>query len=214
MSGPPSTPLFSAIDPNDLPFQTISGRFYRQNKPRYRATDLPCKAESAARNHREGREPPMYASSTEDASWGEMFRHHLEPDLSPFEVRRRMSTVEIRDLPVLDLTDPDVRALFGVSELDLTSNDYEVCQQITELVRRVPGRFGGVLQPSAAIHSEQTLVVFQERFADHVKIVEDPIKTPPIRLFGLFELIIDTLPARLRAPLHKLAATIQRELGR
>ena len=80
-------------------------------------------------------------------------------------------------------------------------------------MRRSPGRFGGVLEPSAAIPGEATLVVFQERLDDHVEILAEPIMTPPIRLFGVFELIIDTLPAPLRGPLHKLAAMIQRELA-
>src|SRR4051794_37792546 len=113
MSGKRELPF--NVDPNDLPVRTVSGTFYKQSAPKYRATDLPCKAEGAGRNHREGREPPMYASSSEDASWGELFRHHLDPDLSPFEVRRRMSRLQVRDLPVLDLTDPGVRAQLGVS---------------------------------------------------------------------------------------------------
>jgi RES domain-containing protein len=212
MSGNRPTRI-AALDPNALPVREISGVFFRQTAPKYRATELPCKASGAGRNHRDGREPPMYGSSSEDASWGELFRHHLDVDVSPFEIRRRMSTLQISGLPVLDLTDPGVRAQVGVSEQALTSNDYSACQAITELVRRAPGRFGGILQPSAAIAGEQTLVVFQERLDDHVEILEEPITTPPIRLFGLFELIIDTLPARLRAPLRKLATAIQRELG-
>jgi hypothetical protein len=204
---------FDDTDPNQLPVVRVSGTFCRQTRPKYSATDLPRKAESQGRNHREGREPPMYTSSTEDAAWGELFRHHVDVELSPFEVRRRMSTLEIRDLPVLDITNPEVCAQLGITKQDLISNDYTVCQQITEIVRRAPGRFGGILQPSAAIDSEQTLVVFQERLDDHVSILREPIESPPIRLFGLFELIIDNLPVRLRAPLRRLAATIQRELG-
>lgn len=203
---------FAAIDPKILPVRQISGTFFRQTSPKYRATDLPHKAESEGRNHREGGEPPMYTSSIEDASWGELFRHHLDVDLSPFEVRRRMSTLRVQDLPVLDLTDAHVRAQLGVSEKQLTSNDYATCQAITELAQRLPARFGGVLQPSAAIRGQQTLVVFQERLGGHVEILAEPVMTPPIRLFGLFELIIDTLPARVRAPLRRLAANIQREL--
>ena len=109
------------------------------------------------------------------------------------------------------------RNLFAVAEQlaarARSSNDDTTCQAITELVRRVPGRFGGVLQPAAAIHGQHMLVVFQERLGVHIDLLAEPIMTPPIRLFGLFELIIDTLPAGLRGPLRTLAATIQRELG-
>jgi RES domain-containing protein len=213
MSGWPVVELFAAKDPNSFPVRFVSGTFFRQTSPKYRATELPRKAYGAGRNHKDGREPPMYASSTMDAAWGELFRHHLDPDLSPFEVRRRMSTLRVQALPVLDLTDPAVRARMGVTEEQLTSNDYAVCEAITSAVRRSPGRFGGVLEPSAAIPREATLVVFQERLDDHVEILSEPIMTPPIRLFGVFEVIIDTLPAPLRGPLHKLAAMIQRELA-
>jgi RES domain-containing protein len=202
-----------ALCPNDLPATDVSGLFFRHTGPKYRATDMLAKANGEGRNHKDGREPPMYSSSSMDAAWGELFRHHLDPDLSPFEVRRRMSTLLIRELPVLDLTDSDVRAQLGVTEADLTSNDCAIPQAITEMVRRNPGHFGGILQPSAAIPGEQTLVVFQERLDEHVEVLEEPVMTPPIRLFGLFELIIDTLPARLREPLRKLAAMIQRELA-
>src|SRR3954451_13935974 len=135
-----------ALCPNDFPVRTISGVFFRQTSPKYRATDLPAKAKGEGRNHEDGREPPMYASSTMDASWGELFRHHLDPDFSPFEVRRRMSTLQVTDLEVLDLTDVDVRMQLGVTEAELTANDYAITQAITEMVRRNPGRFGGILQ--------------------------------------------------------------------
>src|SRR5215211_8555930 len=120
-------PLLTAlktISPNDLPVRRVTGIFFRQTTPKYAATDLPARAEGEGRYHRDGREPPMYNSSTEDASWGELFRHHLDPDLSPFEIRRRMSTVQVRELPVLDLTDSEVREQLGVSEEDLVDNDF------------------------------------------------------------------------------------------
>lgn len=142
-----------------------------------------------------------------------MFRHHVSVAVSPFEIRRRMSTLRVTELPVLDLTDPDIRAQLGVTEAELTGNDYTTPQKITELVRRVPERFGGILEPSAAMRGEQTLVVFQEYLDDHVDIEQEPIMTSPRRLFGLFELVIDTLPVPLRQPLRQLAAAIMREWG-
>jgi RES domain-containing protein len=201
-------------NPNDLPVRTITGTFFKQNAPKYHATDLPLTAEGDGRNHRDGHEPRMYASSSEDASWGEMFRHYANTAVSPFEIRRRMSTLRVIDLPVLDLTDPDVRMQLGVTETDLTSNDYAIPQQITDLVRHAPGRFGGILEPSAAMRGEQTLVIFEDRLDNHIEIEHEPIMAPPRRLFGLFELVIDTLPASLREPLRQLAAVILRDWGR
>ena len=172
-------------------------------------------ADVAGRFHEEGDEPPMYASSSEDAAWGELFRH-TDPTtgISPFEVRRRMSALQVEDLPVMDLTDIAVRRALGVTATDLVANDYAVCHAIGQLARREPERFGGLLAPSAAIRGEQTLVVFQRWLEPYVEIKNDRVTHPPRRLFGLFESIVDTLPARVREPLRQLAGQAQREWNR
>lgn len=203
------------MDPATFPVRNISGSFSRQTRPRRRADELMAQADVAGRFHDEGDEPPMYASSSGDAAWGELFRH-TDPAtvISPFEVRRRMSRLQIENLPVVDLTDIAVRRAFGVTATDLAANDYEVCQAIGRLARRAPGRFGGILAPSAAIRGEQTLAVFQGWLEHHVAIKEDHVTHPPPRLLGLFELIVDTLAARFREPLRQLAGRAQREWNR
>src|SRR3954468_22398099 len=105
-----------ALCPNDLPVRMSSGVFFRQTSPKYRATDLPAKANGEGRNHEDGREPPMYTSSTMDASWGQLFRHHTQVDVPTCEIHKPISALAMADLPVLDLTDEDVRAQLGVTE--------------------------------------------------------------------------------------------------
>jgi RES domain-containing protein len=174
------------------------------------------------RYHREGAQPPLYASTTADASWGELFRHFSDGgdvEVSPFEIKRVMSTLEVRDLPVLDLTDELVRKHLDVSEQDLIGNSYAVCQAIADLVASSPSLFGGILAPSAVIPEEQTLVVFAGRIFkrdDHVRV--DPARTragtPPRDLFDLFEHVIDSLPAMIQSPLRRLAAQIKQDWSR
>lgn len=150
-----------AVDPDGLPVRIVRGTFFRHTAPSRDALDVPPRALATGRYHRKRQEPRLYASSSEDAAWGELFRH-TEPEISPFEVRRTMSTLRVVDLPVLDLTDPVVRSTLGVTERNLTSARYADCRRIADIARQVPHRFGGILAPSAAAPGAETLVVFRE----------------------------------------------------
>src|SRR3954447_17714560 len=99
MSAKSTIAKLQGLCPNDVPARDVSGIFFRHTAPKYCATDLPPRADGEGRNHKDGREPPMYTSSSMDTAWGELFRHHTHVDVSPFEMRRRMSTLEIRELP-------------------------------------------------------------------------------------------------------------------
>jgi RES domain-containing protein len=202
------------LDPASLPVRTISGEFFRHTAPGRDALDVPRRAFAAGRYHRKRQEPRLYASSSRDAAWGELFRHS-EPEVSPFEVRRRMSRLEVTDLPVLDLTDPDVRDLLDVTERNLTGNRYADCRRIADLVRRAPGRFGGILAPSAADpEGAATLVVFREWVEGKVEVIDYSVRTPPMRLLALFQRVIKTLPPAVRDPLRTLADELDRQAKR
>lgn len=177
------------------PERVITGTFWRNTSPGRDALQLPAKARASARYHRRGQAPPLYAASDRDASWGELFRHTDPSIVSPFEIRRRMSRLEVDRLPVLDLTDPDVRAVLHVTEAQLTSNDLRDCQRVADLVASEPARYGGILGPSASKPGETTLAVSQE-WLERVSVVSRRTQTPPRRLVPLFEKIAETLPHR------------------
>lgn len=69
-----------------------------------------------------------------------------------------MGKVEVSNLDVLDLTDPDVRDAIGIDEDDLLDDDIGLCQEIAEAARSAG--FSGILAPSAALSDERTLIVF------------------------------------------------------
>jgi RES domain-containing protein len=194
---------------DDVPVRQENGRWWRQTAPRYTAVELPHCAKSGGRCHRRHQQPRLYASSTETAAWGELFRH-LYGEVSPFEMRRNMSEIEITELPVVDLEDPYVRALFSVSEASLVSNSYAACRKITDLLRKRPDRFGGMILPSAAVPGERTLVVFAEWIPDHVNVIDADTDATPIRLLPLFRAVAETLPR----PLRRLARAFIRDLER
>lgn len=64
-----------------------------------------------------------YASNQEQAAWAELFRHFLDDDVDPFEVRRRIGAVTVTNLDVLDLTSPAVRDALGVTQDELTGDE-------------------------------------------------------------------------------------------
>jgi RES domain-containing protein len=173
----------------------VTGIFWRNTAPARDALELPAVARSGARYHHRGEPPPLYAASDRDASWGELFRHTDPAVVSPFEIRRRMTELAVVDLPVLDLTDRDARDAIGVTEAQLTSNDYRHCHRIAAFVWSRPERYGGILGPSAAKPGAETLAVSQD-WLDHVTVTASRTQTPPRRLLPLFEEIARTLPRR------------------
>jgi len=115
-------------------------------------------AVTSGRYHRVGGSGVWYASSSEAGAWAELFRHHEPGAVSPFEVRRLIGRVRVRDMNVLDLTNVMVREALRVSDGDLSGDDLTRCQVIAEQARAAG--YDGVLAPSAALDGQKTLAVF------------------------------------------------------
>jgi RES domain len=158
------------VPPEAVPIVELRGPWWRQTDPKYDALALPPVARTGGRCHRKNEEPLVYASSSSNAAWGELFRH-VYSGVSPFEVIRTMSELEVVGLPVVDFDDPVSRALFDVSERMLTSNSYVRCRQLADALRTRRDRFGGLILPSAAVAGEQTLVVFKEWISGRLRVV-------------------------------------------
>ena len=73
-----------------------------------------------------------------------------------------MSELRVAGLPVVDFLEPETRAMFGVTERALISNNVGTARKLTDLLRERPDRVGGLILPSAAVPGEETLVVFRE----------------------------------------------------
>ncbi len=141
-----------------LPIRALAGSFWHQGPPNRALLDVADPAVTSGRYHRVGGAGVWYASSSETGAWAELFRHHEQGGVSPFEVRRLVGRVRARDPKVLDLTDEQVRAAFGVSDRDLTGDDLTRCQSIAN--RACAAAYDGILAPSAALKGQTTLVVF------------------------------------------------------
>ncbi len=113
-------------------------------------------------------------------------RHFLDDGIDPFEIRRRVGRVEVRDLLVLDLTDTAVLRAVQLTEAELVSDDYTDTQ---ELAHPVAGAgFGGILAPSAALPGRRPLVVFASTVT---AVIEEysVVRQPPPRLADLLRVI-------------------------
>lgn len=202
----------AGVEPGSLPVRAVSGTFWRQCGPRYGALETPPVALGSGRYHRKDEQPCVYASSTREAAWGELFRH-VYSGVSPFEVKRRVAELQVTNLPVLDLTDSSVLARLGVQRRQLVANNYAICQQIADLAREGSDQFGGLLAPSAADPRAQTLVVFPE-WRERVRVRRSRVGRAPMRLVGLFEQIVGTLPVAAQDEAYALLNQARRELHR
>lgn len=138
-----------------------------------------------ARYQCRGQPGVWYASSKERSAWAELARHTLTPELSPFQLRRRVGRVRVTELRVLDLTDPHVRAHLSVSEEELIGDNYARCQQLAEMAH--DAGLDGLLAPSAALDGHQTLALFAHVLEDPNKIVGEHsrVQVPPVTLLDL-----------------------------
>ncbi len=186
----------------------ISGRWWHQNAPRFALLDCADPAVVDARYQRRGQPGVWYASSRERSAWAELLRHTQSPELSPFQLRRRVGRVQVTGLRVLDLTDPRVRDQLGVGEDELVGDDYRPCQQLAELARAAG--FDGLLAPSAALDGHLTLAVFAHVLTDPTKITAEHsrVQAPPVTLLDLLPGIrpIGDQAAAVRALFDRLIA--------
>lgn len=200
MSGEPAAHDLSEI--HEIRPKHLTRRFWHQGATARALLSFPSPTTYGARYHRGGGEGAWYASSHERAAWAELFRHHQSPELSPFEIRRRVGRVRVENLAVLDLTDPEVRERIDVTEDELVSDDLSVCQAIGDRAREVG--FDGILGPSAALPGEATLAVFP---AGMRKVLEEHsrVQRPPRSLLPLLGRVrlSESVRASLASPIPR-----------
>ena len=160
----------------------LTQRVWRHGSPGRGLLDCLPIAKGDGRYHQKGGPNTWYSSSTERGAWAEFLRHHESPDVSPFEVRRRVGRATVSALAILDLTDPDTRQAIGITEDDLRSDDLTRCQELANAARAAG--FEGILAPSAALAGAQTLAVFVN-FLGKVREEHSRVRRPPVRMRDL-----------------------------
>lgn len=121
-----------------------------------------------------------------------------------------MSRARMRDLDVLDLTDPQVLRLLDLDVEQLTGDDRAVCQALAAAARAQG--LDGVLAPSAAPPGERTLAVFGSAIG---KVEAEHVQRPPVRMLDVLDRIrlpgpVAELVGRLYEALRRLARRLAR----
>lgn len=207
----------TADDLDGLPVRWISHDFACQIHPDLEPQELLAVAANAGLYHRGGEPHPLYLAENEYIALCEVlcqFSRDDDPgrnedlEVIASQHARHIGTARVRGLPVLDLTDHDVRRKLPVTEEQLTS-DGRVCQAIARLVRSRPDRFGGILAPSVPIRGAQILVVFYDRIRDHVILTR-----PDPRSDDGGTALARELPTDVAAPDRHMQVAADRTLGR
>ena len=133
--------------------------------------DLPSPIEG--RYHRPGDAWPLYASLDASTAWAE-WQAASGGAVDPAVERRRMWRLEVTDLPVLDLRDPEVRAALGVHLAQLVRGR-STSQRLARTARGIGAR--GMVVPSAAHDGAWNLVVFPSGF-EAVRTAGSTVRTP------------------------------------
>jgi RES domain-containing protein len=104
------------------------------------------------------------------AAWAGTVREARRVDGLVHRVRRRVASVQVDALRVIDLTDPAVRAASGLSAQDVVSHEREPRTRVMEAA--VWAQAEGILLPSRHVPDAQELRVFTGAVAEHVTIVQ------------------------------------------
>ena len=156
--------------------RAVTATFWRQTAPSRSLLQVAEIARYEARYHTVGSPGTWYGSSTEATAWQELRRHWTSPDIAITEVRRRIGTISVTNLLVLDLTDQKILDVLDIDTDALTADDYSICQDIADQARAAG--FDGLLALSAAVKGEQTLVVFTHALGK-LDEVESEVTAPP-----------------------------------
>lgn len=157
-----------------LPPRTLNQEAFHQGPPDTDPLERPPPGRFAGRYHTKEDTPPLYCSTgTEMVAMMEQVRHTSLEDLdsSPLPVRR-MATLRLRDLRVIDYDNDLALEICNLVRAQLLEGDWTLSQLLGTLAR---GRddVHGLVGPSAGHPEASTIVVFPEAIADHVEVLDE-----------------------------------------
>jgi len=159
---------------NKLPSKPFSGEAYRHVYEGKIGTDSSRSKIAGGRWNPSGEFEALYLALSEEGAVGEFIRYvgyykSLTPDDA---TTREIVRVKVHVKKILDLTDPKIRALLGVTQEDLRSVRDEWDDITWPIARAVfAAGFEGILVPSAA-NSWINLVLFPENLLPGSSVME------------------------------------------
>jgi RES domain-containing protein len=131
---------------------------------RYTSYDVPFWVRGNTRPgrwHRVGDGPTQYWSMTPGAAWAELIRAedlHSESELD--ELRMPLWACRFPKAGLLDLGQPEIRKVLGISERGLVNDDWTACQT---LGRDIRADHPGVIAPCPALDHHWNVTMFGPR---------------------------------------------------
>lgn len=149
---------------SEVAVSTLSGLFFRITAADRPALWTPSDAKTFGRLSDRSEFPLLYAASSESAAWAELASHHGRA--AGVEIQRRVTSLLIENLRVLDLTDRTVLAVLGLESSGSWPSTL-TRQSLPDMARELGVE--GLLLGSAAKPNDKTLAVFLDAL-DHVTV--------------------------------------------
>jgi RES domain-containing protein len=114
----------------------------------------------------------LYTSYTADgalAEYDKLAREEAGYSTCP----RDLVSVQVDVEPVLDMTDPQVRARYGVTEADIRGTGYSACHRVVRQAVLHDG-FRAIRAPSAAVDGVVNLMIYPESHEGRLRYVDGP----------------------------------------
>jgi RES domain-containing protein len=132
--------------------------------------------EAAGRWNRQGEYGCLYTALSKAGALAEYRKHFIRNRL---QKPRDLVSIQVTVRPVLDLSDPEIRARYQ-TELDALTGDreadLEACRRLADRAREEG--FRAVLAPSAAQAGERVLVIYAEGRAADLQLREGRDRLP------------------------------------
>ena len=166
-----SDPRFGPrVWPRAAPVDSV---FWHHGPPDGAFAVVPAVATTNGRAHRAGGPGTWYGVDHLEGVGAEIARHFLGRGVDAHLIVRRVGRVRVQ-MPLLDLTDPEVERALGIRRHDLVADDYRACQDVAAACRREG--FCGMLAPSAALAGAVNVVVFP-RGQDGLTVISTELVT-------------------------------------
>jgi len=170
-AGSPQERLPDDSEHDAVALRRINGSFVQAGSP----TEPFSWPPAVGRFDEPARAQVLYASSTAEAAAAEAIAGmRRASEGARIEVVRRITTLRVEGLDVIDLTDPATLTQLGASVSDFHSYDRLVTRPLAELAHRAGAK--GMLAESRFAPGELTLVVYPDAF-DRVTILNADVAT-------------------------------------
>jgi hypothetical protein len=159
------------------PRRPVQGLFARHGHPKAPLDEPPPIVARPDRWQKAGDESVLFLCDGEDTVWAEWRRKlSAAAGVDVTESVRLFGWIALSFDDVIDLRDPVVQNLLGITDADLTSDDTTTCHAILAAARVVG--VDVLLAPSAARHGGTTVIVLPH-VRKRVEVVSSERRVPP-----------------------------------